>query len=247
MKKIIVFIFNFFGLEIRRKPSVDLLYNYSRNEQMIQGLKRCKQRGITINTIIDVGAAAGSWSLSALEFWPSSNYILFEPLVERKNELEQLSLKNKNFHFIPAAAGRERGQVSFEVASDLDGSGISDVTIGDSIRTVEVTPIDVEVEKLQVKGPFIVKLDTHGFEIPILEGCSKIWNDVSLFIIECYGFHIAKESLLFWEMCQYMQSKGFRLVDIVDIMNRPTDGAFWQCDAFFMNSTNQVFESNSYS
>src|SRR6476469_2797121 len=102
MKRIIVSIFKVLGLEIRRKPSSKPKYDYSRNEQMIRGLMRSKQRGLAVNTIVDVGAAAGSWSLSALEFWPELNYVLFEPLEERKAELRQLSSKNKNFHLVAA-------------------------------------------------------------------------------------------------------------------------------------------------
>jgi hypothetical protein len=48
-------------------------------------------------------------------------------------------------------------------------------------------------------------------------------------------------------MCQYMDNLGYRLFDIVDIMNRPTDKAFWQCDAFFIKKDNPVFQTNTYS
>ncbi|RYE45276.1 MAG: hypothetical protein EOP48_22205 [Sphingobacteriales bacterium] len=72
-------------------------------------------------------------------------------------------------------------------------------------------------------------------------------NQVSCFIIECYGFQIAEKSLLFWEMCRYMDELGFRLFDIVDVMNRPKDGAFWQCDAFFLRKENPVWSNIQYS
>src|SRR5690606_1041292 len=102
------------------------------------------------------------------------------------------------------------------------------------------------VQRLGLKGPFLVKLDTHGFEMPILEGCSEILPDVELFIIECYGFHITGSSLLFWEMCHEMDKLGFALFDIVDVMHRPKDGAFWQCDAFVIRKSNALFSDNRY-
>lgn len=246
IKKTIRSIFHLAGLEISRKQSLIGGNAYYRNTQMMQGLDRCKKRGIEVNTIIDVGAAAGSWSLSASEFWPEANYILFEPLTERKAELEQLAAKKSNIHFVPAAAGKEKGQVSFNISSDLDGSGVIENAKGSNIRTVEVTSIDDEVQKLNLNGPFIVKLDTHGFEKPIIEGCSETISYISLFIIECYGFYIAKNSLLFWEMCRYMDAKGFRLIDIVDILYRPKDDSFWQCDAFFVPKGLDLFNNNSY-
>lgn len=247
MKEIIKSIFSLIGLQVSRKQAPGSTYDYFRNEMMIRGLDHAKQRGLKVNTIVDVGAAEGSWSLSAAELWPDVNYVLFEPLKERKELLEQLVFKNKKFHFVPAAAGREKGQLNFHVSGDLDGSGIAEGVKGiTTIRPVNVTSIDIEIKKLQLKGPYIIKLDTHGFEVPIIEGCSVIMNDISLLIIECYGFQIAKDSLLFWEMCRYLNEKGFRLIDIIDVINRPKDHAFWQCDAFFVPAHLDLFKDNSY-
>lgn len=247
MKKVIRSIFNLIGLQVSRRQAPGRTYDYFRNEMMIRGLEHARQRGLEANTIIDVGAAEGSWSLSAAEYWPDADYLLFEPLEERKELLEKLSKKNKKFHFIPEAAGKEKGQVSFKVSGDLDGSGVAEGVKGVSnIRAVDVTSIDIEVNRLQLKGPYIVKLDTHGFEVPIIEGCSAILKEVSLFIIECYGFQIAKDSLLFWEMCRLLQEKGFRLIEIVDVFNRPKDQAFWQCDAFFVPEQIDLFKDNAY-
>ncbi|RDC64118.1 FkbM family methyltransferase [Adhaeribacter pallidiroseus] len=248
LKKIVKSILNLVGLEVRYKQPLSANIAYFRNEQMIEGLQRSKRRGLVhVSTIIDVGAAAGSWSLSAKEFWPSSSYVLFEPLIERKAELEKLCNDQKDFYFIPAAAGKENSEVNFYVSNDLDGSGIADeVEQASNIRTVEVKSIQEEISQLNLTGPFIIKLDTHGFEVPIIEGCARIIKDVSLFIIECYGFQIAKDSLLFWEMCQFMDTRGFRLIDIIDVTHRPKDSAFWQCDAFFVPKDLQFFKNNTF-
>lgn len=253
LKHLIKSTFHSLGFEVTRKqplaeqPLPESTV-YRRNEHMQGGLERCKSIIPQINTVIDLGAAQGRWSLSAIELWPNAEYLLFEPLEERKSELEALLLKYSNFHFIPAAGGREKGEINFYIASDLDGSGIAHEAPANnvSIRKVRVTSVDDEVRRHQLKGPYLVKLDTHGFEVPILEGCSGILQEVSVFVIECYGFQIVDNSLLFWEMCQYMDRLGFRLIDIVDVMHRPQDGAFWQCDAFFIKKDNPIFRYASY-
>lgn len=246
MKKIIKKVFSVLGLQVSRKQAASPTYDYFRNEQMFQGLVRCKRRGIEVNTIIDVGAASGSWSLSASELWPECNYVLFEPLIERKAELEVLCANKKNFHFVGTAAGKDNGTVDFHVSHDLDGSGVAGGKGSQNLRTVEITSITDQVRLLNTPGAYIVKLDTHGFEIPIIEGCKEILKDISLFIIECYGFHITSDSLLFWEMCRYMEEKGFRLIDIIDVSHRPKDLAFWQCDAFFAPASLPIFNDNSF-
>jgi len=218
------------------------------NDQMFNGLARLKQLDISINTIIDIGAAAGSWTLLAKKLWPDCAYVLFEPLEERTDELNKLAELNTNIFIVPYAAGKTISETRFHVTDDLDGSGIA-ANAGSSsenVRVVKQTTVDTEIKKCQLPGPYLVKLDTHGYEIPILEGCEEVIKNVSAFIIECYGFQIAENSLLFWEMCRYMDNLGFRLCDIVDIMNRPKDGVFWQCDAFFIRKDNALFNNPGY-
>jgi hypothetical protein len=65
-------------------------------------------------------------------------------------------------------------------------------------------------------------------------------------VIEVYGFHISPTCLIFHELSAELDKLGFRLIDIVDIMRRPDDNAFWQCDAFFIKNDHPIFLSNSY-
>jgi FkbM family methyltransferase len=214
---------------------------------MRNGLLKLKKIGIPVNTIIDVGAAAGTWTTIARAIWPECSYLLFEPLEERQPVLSKLSNDHPGIYFFPFAAGKEDGEAKLYVADDLDGSGVSsDPDNSDKTRVVKQTSINAAIGELDLKGPYIIKLDTHGYEVPILEGCSAIIKDVSALIIECYGFRIAKNSLLFDQMCRYVDDLGFRLYDIVDIMHRPLDDALWQCDAFFIRKDHPVYATPGY-
>lgn len=231
-----------FGLEVRRKGRSKGSIANNRST-MIAGINRFKSTGQQIRTVVDVGAASGKWTLDALNIWPNAQFLLLEPLLERKSTLESFAEHRKNVHFSPVAAGSQDGFTEFIIADDLDGSGVASKTSPkESLRTVSVSSIPMQLAKHGLEGPFLIKLDVHGFEIPILNGCAPIMGDVQLFIIEVYGFKIADGALLFWEMCQHMDKLGFRLFDIVDVMNRPVDGAFWQCDAFFVPKSNPVFQ-----
>lgn len=86
-----------------------------------------------------------------------------------------------------------------------------------------------------------LKLDTHGFEIPILEGASQVLKETAVIIIECYNFRIAPECLLFFEMCDYLGKLGFRCIDLVDPFNRPYDQSFWQMDLVFVKDNRAEF------
>jgi len=106
--------------------------------------------------------------------------------------------------------------------------------------------VDEEVARLKLPPPYLLKLDTHGFELPILEGAMNTLASASLVVIETYNFRLTDSSLKFHEMCTFMENKGFSCIDLVEPMHRPGDQAFWQVDLLFVPSDNAVFSSNSY-
>jgi hypothetical protein len=89
-------------------------------------------------------------------------------------------------------------------------------------------------------------LDTHGYEVPILEGATETLKNTNLLIIEAYNFQIAHKSLRFWELCSYVEKLGFLPFNMVDFMHRSKDNAFWQMDIFFLRAEHPVFSSNTY-
>jgi hypothetical protein len=65
-------------------------------------------------------------------------------------------------------------------------------------------------------------------------------------IIESYNFRITDEAMLFWELCAYLQTKGFRCVDLVDVLHRDRDLAFWQIDLVFIRDDWEGFNIITY-
>jgi FkbM family methyltransferase len=250
MKKIIRKILNGMGFEIHRKRNpvvIPAAPAKVKEDTMEAGMLRAKNKfGVNPKTVIDLGAAAGTWTLKAEKVWPAAEFILFEPLEERKAELNALAEKNPKIKPVFAAAGNKKGKVKFRVTDDLDGSGVYDAEKDGNGRDVTITTIDDEVQQPGARSPFVIKFDTHGFEVPILQGASKTLADTQLVIMECYGFRIAENSLLFPEMCAHMEKLGFRLADVVDSMRREGDQLFWQCDVFFLPLSHPAFLRNTY-
>jgi len=209
------------------------------------GLYRALLRGESFDFIFDVGAARGDWSMMAKEFFPEAKYVLFEPLDERSVELSELA-KKEGFTIVNKAVGAKSGNIELYVTSDLDGTGIADNGTNAPKRSFPLTTIDDEVASMELNGKTLIKLDTHGYELPIIEGAKNILKKAELVIMECYGQRIATGSLLFWEMCAHMNNLGFGLIDIVDVMYREWDLSFWQCDAFFVPKNYKSFKTSTY-
>jgi len=98
-----------FGFMVQRTDTKSL-YEHT----MDSALQRCRElHKIIPATIIDVGAAEGKWTLLALNEWAKSNYVLFEPLLEREGDLTELKKKYNNIFIINKGAGSEKRRLSF--------------------------------------------------------------------------------------------------------------------------------------
>jgi len=207
-------------------------------------LARAAARGVRVGTWIDVGASDGAWSLVARRHFPAARFLLFEPLQERAAALAALK-DSHGFDFVSAAAGAAPGTVPFFVDAALDGSGVA-ASGAPGARPVPVETVDRAVSTRALPGPYALKLDTHGYELPVLEGAAATLAQTSLLVIEAYNFTLAPGSLRFHELCAWLEARGFRCCDLADPMRRPRDGALWQLDLAFAPASSPLFQSSSY-
>ena len=132
------------------------------------------------------------------------------------------------------------------VTNDLDGSTVDGNENGENREVISRT-IDSLVSEFKLEGGYIVKFDTHGFELPILNGMIMTLEKTEVIIMECYNFKITKNAILFHEMCIKLEEFGFRCFDISNPVLRPSDNSFWQIDILFCKKDNKIFDSVSYS
>ena len=232
-------LFGLRGLELRSRvrPEDDC--------SMDAALRRAGARLPKIGTVIDVGAAAGKWTQRARPHFPDSRFLLIEPLRERVPELEALRAADRRVDFVGAIAGAEPGQATLNVTDDLNGSGVADFP-GTASRSVPVTTIDREVSERHLPGPYFIKLDTHGYEAPILEGARATLANTALLMIEVYNFQLTGACLRFPQMCARMEELGFLPCDAIEPFRRPGDLALWQMDLVFARADAPLFSRNTY-
>ncbi len=250
LKKLIQSFFNSFGYQLNKVSSIPEIYS----EKMLHipntftmdyAIEQCKKRNIEITTVIDVGASDSRWSAECMKYYPNAFYYLIEAQEPHRLALEAFKQKHSKVNYVLAAAGNKVGEIYFDNGG-LFGGLASDKPLEQNHIVVPVTTIDIEMAKHDLKAPYLIKLDTHGYEIPILEGAAETLKNANLVIIETYNFQIAKDSLRFWEMCAYMEKLGFLPIDMVDFMHRKKDEAFWQMDTFFIRKERIEFSSNNY-
>ena len=245
IKKIIQGIFKIFGYKISNLNAQTIVFKHSTTHTMKEAIKRCVSRGLNVNTVIDVGASDGRWSRDCLNSIPNANYLLIEAQKAHEEGIVKFKNECSNVEYVIAAAGIEDGNIYFD-NSGLFGGVASKSKLEKNCIEVQMVSIDNEVKRRNLKPPYVIKLDTHGFEIPILEGAKDVLKQAELVIIETYNYKLTNESLKYYEMCSYMEKLGFFSIEMVDLMLREYDNSFWQMDTFFVPSTNKEFSYNSY-
>jgi FkbM family methyltransferase len=244
MKKIISYVLGLIGYRINKikidAPSIEI----SSIRTMKSGVQRLAEKH-QINTIVDVGASNGSWTKMALEYFPNSSYLLIEAQPIHLNALTEFVSMHLNVQFVLSAAGEKQGLIHFD-ADDPFGGQASYTSYEKNNITIPVTTIDHEISSRRLSGPYLLKLDTHGFELPIFKGAAEVLKKTEVVIVECYNFKISSECLLFYEICEYLSTKGFRCIDLVDPLWRPYDDAFWQMDMIFIKKDSPQFLYSNY-
>ncbi len=229
------------GYEIRRKDSS---VADSRNT-MWQALHWIQDHGFSVKTVLDVGASDGRWSKDCMAFFPDARFVLFEPQPVHSQALDAFAGSSSG-RVIPVrkAVGAEDGHLLFDVSAPFGGGPATHES--EKIMEVDQTTLDSSTLQLQLEEPFLLKLDTHGFEKSILQGADQTLEKSEVLIIEAYNYRITDEALLFWELCAFLAERGFRPVDIVDLMRRKYDNSLWQMDLIFIRSSWEGFNRITY-
>lgn len=196
-------------------------------------LARASRRGVEVATIVDVGASDGHWTAMCRGVFPDARSLLLDVNDVHRPALERFCAAHPGTEYRIAAVGPERRELWFQRSPDPYGGRVHGERLSGEWLPIPGTTIDDEVASRGLPGPFLVKLDTHGYEIPILEGATRTLERAALVVIECYAFRISDDSPLLHEMCAWMWERGFMAIDLCEPILRPADGCLWQVDIVF--------------
>lgn len=201
---------------------------------MAATLSGLKQRGYLPEVVYDIGAADGSWTRQALGYWPDSTYVCFEPLAERKKDLDILQACHPGRVRIEACGiGDVDGELSIGVTDFLWDSSFA--YAGASSRNVPVRRLDSLIES-GMPLPSFIKIDVQGFEKRVLDGGAEAMRYAEMILMECTFFPFCDDMRTLDETIAYMSQRKFIPYEFVDYLRRPLDGAMGQCDILFIRN-----------
>jgi len=190
-----------------------------------------------VNHIVDVGANLGQWTRIALKYYPNSFYSLFEPQANLKNRMSDL-LVNPKVSLYTAGAGSKNDTLKLTLVDRHDSCTFKYTE--EEAKSMGFEQIDVPVYSLskffsgkKLPVPELIKIDAEGFDMEVLKGCVDFFGKTEIFFVEASISNPNINNTLKM-VIDFMNSKGYRMLDITDL-NRPwPNGALWLVEAVFV-------------
>ncbi len=243
-EKTINTIFQKAGLEVKRLDK-------KKNRMSLRGaLLHIKRLGFYPKTVIDLGAAFGSWTRNCVQVFPRARYFLIDPLGEYRNSLQAAVSGIKKAKYFKVATGSENKTATINVHNDLVGSSFFREQEGASAdgtpRKVEMKRLDDIVAEQGVLGPFLIKIDVQGAELEVLTGAEKTLTSTEYVILETTLFCSMIGSRGIYDVLKFMKERGFVFYDIISCLYRPLDGALCQIDTAFVKEDSLFRKDHRY-
>jgi FkbM family methyltransferase len=169
------------------------------------------------------------------DYFPEADLLLIDPLEEHVPALREISRKHRNAKIAIGAAGAAAGKIAINVYPDrLTGSScmVDPCEVGGP-RQVPMITLDEECASRALRAPYLIKIDTQGFELEVLRGASRILSETEIVILEVSFFRLFTSNPIFSEVIVFMAERGFEMYDLLGYSTRPLDGALAQADVVF--------------
>lgn len=212
--------------------------------------------------IFDIGSNDGQSLKEFKSIWPKSYVHCFEPQLECIKSLESIvESYDKNTVFINKyAAGNKNAEnipfFSHDLTSGQSGFNRINLNSKDSLnlkkisnkkeyveytstlnkeRLVKVKRLENYLNEKNIKHIDILKIDTQGYEIEVLEGLGIYLSNVSIVLTELMFYDFYEKKLSFYDIEKHLDPNGLKLYDISHISKNPLNGRTDWVDIIYVN------------
>lgn len=196
-------------------------------------------------TLVDVGANRGDFAAAIRAHAGVRSAVLIEPQADLARGLRQ-RFPESSIHIEAVAVSDTNGTAQFDVLeADSCSSllairaeaGFKDRQINVRVKErqeVRVTTLDQVLDGHDL-GPVIdvLKLDTQGNELQVMNGAARALPRVRLLWIEVSFRSLYEGDVQFAEVHAYLSARGFRFFSLHDVF-RGADRELLQADALFL-------------
>ncbi len=204
-----------------------------------------------ITTIFDVGANIGQTAIPLSKEFPKAIIHCFEPIPETFEVLEK-NVKGKSIHCHKLAMGANEGTTEIMAVPLAHVNSIVSGYVDNDPKAkkvlINISTVDHFCESHKISNISILKIDTEGYEIEVLQGCQRMLetSSISAIYLEITCDHNNQKLNTFLpDVIKKLSDFPMRFIGIyeTDALVKKKSSVFY-CNALFINE-DQIQISNS--
>jgi FkbM family methyltransferase len=193
-------------------------------------LQLLRRNGPAPETVIDVGAYVGDWAAECRRVFPDARILMIEPWEPRVARLRALCAADPRLEVASALLSSRAGVADF--VEQASNSSILRGGAGGAVK-MPMTTLDDLVAGTKFESPQLLKIDVQGHDLEVLKGATRTLSSVDVLIVEVSLIPLHPEAPSVRAVIDWLDDRGFQLLDIAGLIRRPVDDALWQMDAVF--------------
>lgn len=198
-----------------------------------------------VDTVLDVGANVGGYATYIRHLGFKGNILSFEPLSTAHGKLTQVATGDPKWHVLPRMVlGNSDGEITINIAGNSTSSSVlpmnnlhknaapQSVYIGD-----EKVPIqrldDITHPAVSIAESIFLKIDTQGYEMPVLEGSVQLLKQIRGVQVELSLAPLYAGQQLYRDVIEWLFDHGFEMWNIIPGFTDQNSGRMLQFDGVF--------------
>jgi len=180
-----------------------------------------------IQTVIDIGANKGQFTMVARNAYSDATIISFEPLSYASEKFIKLFSNDQNITLHQNAIGPVNSTQSMHVSKRRDSSSILPIgnmqsvifpgTEESHIEEIKVAPLNEFLSKEDLNNKVFVKIDVQGYELDVLKGCKDLMHLFDFIYVECSFIELYEGQALADEVIKYLNKHSFKFEGIYNM------------------------------
>jgi FkbM family methyltransferase len=200
-----------------------------------------------IDTVLDIGANIGQYGSALRAGGFTGRIISCEPLPDAFAHLARRSGSDERWTALNTAAGDAPGTLEINVSANSYSSSLLPMTaahldaapgsqfIGTE-KAMVTTVADIVAEQRVDPARTLLKVDTQGYEGPVLDGAGAVLDRLAAVQLELSFVPLYDGQQLYDELVGRLGAAGFQLYALDPGFGDPRTGRMLQCDGLFVRA-----------
>ncbi|MEO6252343.1 MAG: FkbM family methyltransferase [Ferruginibacter sp.] len=199
---------------------------------------------MNIKTVLDIGANEGQFASMIRKLLPQATICSFEPIPDCYSKLTANFNNDPAFKAFNVAVGDKEETVEMNINDFSPSSSLLEIdelhvenfkhTAHSKKQQIPLKTLDGLSAQLNLAKPYMVKIDTQGYEDKVIKGGQQVLAGADVIFVELSYRPLYKEQTLFDDIYNELVRLGFAYHGNFEELLSPVNGAVLQSDGIFI-------------